>query len=173
MSKTFEEKLNEVGLKIPSILFPREGINLSKFACIAADQFTQDPAYWDRVKKYVGDEPSTFNLIYPEAYMEQELATNKDNFENVLDKWIKLLREIKYNNTIILFGTRNSKKQNALPMTDEREINDLISVAGIKGNFYDIGNKSKEEKNALIDNLIETSYEDAKNNMNKKDCIIF
>jgi len=79
------EKLNQVGLKIPRILFPREGINLSKFACIAADQFTQDPAYWDRVKKYVGDEPSTFNLIYPEAYMEQELANNKDNFENILN----------------------------------------------------------------------------------------
>ena len=99
--------------------------------------------------------------------------TCRKAFEDVLDKWVKFLRDIKYNNTIILFGTRNFKKQNALPMTDEREINDLISVAGIKGNFYDIGNKSKEEKNALIDNLIETSYEDAKNNMNKKDCIIF
>ena len=85
MSKTLAEKLNDVGLKIPHILFPRKGTNLSKFACIAADQFTQDVAYWNRVKKYVGDEPSTFNLIYPEAYMEHELATNKDNFENVLN----------------------------------------------------------------------------------------
>lgn len=86
LNKTLEEKLNEVGLKIPRILFPREGINLSKFACIAADQFTQDLAYWERVKKYVGNEPSTLNLIYPEAYMEHELATNKDNFEKVLNK---------------------------------------------------------------------------------------
>ena len=89
MSKTLEEKLNEVGLKIPRILFPRKGINLSKFACIAADQFTQDLSYWDRVKKYVGDDPSTYNLIYPEAYMEHELATNSDNFENVLNKKIE------------------------------------------------------------------------------------
>ena len=88
LNKTLEEKLNEVGLKIPRILFPREGINLSKFACIAADQYTQDLAYWERVKKYVGGEPSTLNLIYPEAYMEHELATNKDNFENVLNKKI-------------------------------------------------------------------------------------
>lgn len=88
MSKSLEEKLNDVGLKIPRILFPREGINLSKFACIAADQYTQDLSYWERVKKYVGDEPSTYNLIYPEAYMEHELATNKDNFENVLNKKI-------------------------------------------------------------------------------------
>ena len=85
MNKTLDEKLNEVGLRIPHILFPRKGTNLSKFACIAADQFTQDVAYWNRVKKYVGGEPSTYNLIYPEAYMEYELATNKDNFEKVLN----------------------------------------------------------------------------------------
>ena len=87
--KDLSEKLNEVGLKIPNVLFPREGINLSKFACIAADQFTQDMAYWERVKNYIGDEPSTYNLIYPEAYMEHELQTNKDNFEIVLSKKIK------------------------------------------------------------------------------------
>ena len=52
-------------------------------------------------------------------------------------------------------------------MTDEAEIKDLIQVADIKGEFYDIGNKTKEEKNKLIDELIEKAYEDAKNNVNK------
>lgn len=88
MDQKLEKKLDEVGLKVPRILFPREGVNLSKFACIAADQFTQDLSYWERVKKYVGDEPSTYNLIYPEAYMEHELASNKEDFENVLNKKI-------------------------------------------------------------------------------------
>lgn len=67
MNKELEKKLNEVGLKVPEILFPKEGIDLAKFSCIAADQYTQDIAYWERVKKYVGDSPSTYNLIYPEA----------------------------------------------------------------------------------------------------------
>ena len=97
--------------------------------------------------------------------------TERKSFEDVLDKWIKFLREIKYTNTIILFGTINNK--NALPMTDENEIKELIEVVGIKGSFHDIGNNNSKEKNALIDNLIETSYEEAKNNVNKKDCIIF
>ena len=79
--------------------------------------------------------------------------TSRNAFEDVLDKWIKFLRDIKYNNSIILFGTKNLKNEKALPMTDEAEIKDLIQVADIKGEFYDIGNKTKEQKNQLIDNL--------------------
>ena len=97
--------------------------------------------------------------------------TERKSFEDVLDKWIKFLREIKYTNTIILFGTTNNK--NALPMTDKEEIEYLIEVTEIKGEFYDIGNKTEKEKCDLIDSLIESSYEDAKNNLNKKDCIIY
>ena len=97
----------------------------------------------------------------------------RETFEAVLDKWIRFLREIKYTNTIILFGTINPNDKNALPMTDEEEIKYLIDVTEIKGEFYDIGNKNKQEKCDLIDRLIETSYEEGKNNMNKKDCIIY
>ncbi len=67
MNKLLSEKLNAVALQVPDILFPREGIDLTKFSCIAADQYTQDLAYWDRVRKFIGDAPSTYNLIYPEA----------------------------------------------------------------------------------------------------------
>ena len=42
MNETLQKKLDEVGLKVPEILFPKEGINLTKFSCIAADQYTQD-----------------------------------------------------------------------------------------------------------------------------------
>ncbi len=99
--------------------------------------------------------------------------TSRKAFEDVLDKWVKFLREIKYINTIILFGTKNLKNEKALAKTDAEEINELIEVAEIKGTFYDIGNKTTEQKNELIDNLIETSYEESKNSVNKKDCIIF
>ena len=67
MNENLQQKLNEVGLKVPNILFPRNGIDLTRFSCIAADQYTQDLSYWERVKKFVGDSPSTYNLIYPEA----------------------------------------------------------------------------------------------------------
>ena len=99
--------------------------------------------------------------------------TNRQSFEDVLDKWIKFLRQINYVNTIILFGTKNYNDKEAFPMTDENEINELIKVASINGTFHYIGDKTKEQKNNLIDQLIETTYNQAKNNKNSKDCIIF
>ena len=39
MDKNSEEKLNEFGLKIPHILFPNKNIKLTKFSCIAVDQY--------------------------------------------------------------------------------------------------------------------------------------
>ncbi|MBQ2204732.1 MAG: DUF1015 domain-containing protein [Lachnospiraceae bacterium] len=93
MNKIIEQKLNEVGLKVPNILLPKKGSDLTKFSCIAADQYTQDVNYWERVKNFIGDVYSTYNLIYPEAYMEQELANNKDNFDKVLQNKITSINQ--------------------------------------------------------------------------------
>ena len=99
--------------------------------------------------------------------------TNRQSFEDVLDKWIKFLRQLNYVNTIILLGTNNYKDNEALPMTDEKEISDLIDIASINGTFHYIGDKTTEQKNQLIDQLIESTYVQAKNNKNDKDCNIF
>ena len=55
------------------ILFP-EVASMEKWAVIACDQFTSDPAYWERVRKNAEGAPSTINLILPEA----ELGTEKE-----------------------------------------------------------------------------------------------
>ena len=57
------------------ILFPQVE-DISKWAVIACDQFTSDPAYWERVRKNAEGSPSTINLILPEAELgtEQEAA---------------------------------------------------------------------------------------------------
>ncbi len=91
MNDILKQKLDDIGLKVPEILFPKSGINLSKFACIAADQYTQDVSYWDNVKKYIGDEPSTYNLIYPEAYLEVD--KEKKDFDGILGKKILDIRK--------------------------------------------------------------------------------
>jgi uncharacterized protein (DUF1015 family) len=54
-------------LHVPRILLPKE--NWEKWAVIACDQHTQDLEYWERVEEFVGNAPSTFNLIYPEIYL--------------------------------------------------------------------------------------------------------
>ena len=96
--------------------------------------------------------------------------TKRKSFSDILDKYIKYLREIKYNNEIILFGKGDS---NAIPMTDEQEINYLIEITKIKADFFDLRNKDKQEICQLIDKLIEKIFESSQKNANKKDCVIF
>ena len=40
-----------------------------KWAVIACDQFTSEPAYWEACRKFVGDAPSTLKMILPEAWL--------------------------------------------------------------------------------------------------------
>ncbi len=55
------------------ILLPQVD-SMERWAVIACDQFTSDPAYWARVAETAGDAPSTLQLILPEA----ELGTEKE-----------------------------------------------------------------------------------------------
>ena len=66
-------------VKAPHILLPRKDVDWSKYACIACDQYTSNVEYWDSLLKSIGDEVSTFNMIYPEAYLE-----NTNNEEYIL-----------------------------------------------------------------------------------------
>lgn len=57
---------------IPTILLPREGTDLSKWAVIACDQYTSQPEYWAETDRTVGAAPSTLRLTLPEVYLEDE-----------------------------------------------------------------------------------------------------
>lgn len=65
--KTYED----IGVQIPQIYLPKPGIDLTKWAVIACDQFTSQPEYWQEVEQFVGDAPSTYHLIFPEVYLEK------------------------------------------------------------------------------------------------------
>ena len=62
------KNFNEFGIAIPEILLPKNK-DLTKWSVIACDQYTQDEDYWNNVKKCVGNNPSTLNLILPEVYL--------------------------------------------------------------------------------------------------------
>jgi len=66
--RTFES----ICLGIPDILLPKPSLDLSKWAVIACDQFTSEPEYWQKVSDFVGQAPSTLNLIYPEVYLNEK-----------------------------------------------------------------------------------------------------
>ncbi len=56
---------------IPEVLLPGKDVDLHKWAVIACDQFTSEPEYWDRVEATVGEAPSTYHLILPEAWLNR------------------------------------------------------------------------------------------------------
>ena len=62
---------NDIGIQIPQIYLPKPGTDLARWAVIACDQFTSQPEYWQEVEKFVGDAPSTLNLILPEVYLDK------------------------------------------------------------------------------------------------------
>ena len=61
--------LDELALAVPDVLLPGPGMDLSKWAVIACDQYTSEPEYWQKVQDIVGTSPSSLNLIYPEVYL--------------------------------------------------------------------------------------------------------
>ena len=61
----------DLGIQIPQVYLPKKGVDLTKWAVIACDQFTSQPEYWNEVEKIVGDAPSTLNLTFPEVYLEK------------------------------------------------------------------------------------------------------
>jgi hypothetical protein len=51
------------------ILIP-QGIDMERWSCVACDQFTSEPEYWEEAGRFVGSAPSTLRLMLPEAYLE-------------------------------------------------------------------------------------------------------
>lgn len=50
------------------ILLPRVD-DMTKWSCIACDQFTAEPEYWREAERIVGSEPSPLRLMLPEAWL--------------------------------------------------------------------------------------------------------
>ncbi len=51
-----------------NILIP-QNVDFTKWSVVACDQYTSEPEYWKKAERYVGSEPSTLNLIFPEAFL--------------------------------------------------------------------------------------------------------
>lgn len=60
-----------IGIQIPDILLPKTGIDPTKWAVIACDQYTSEPEYWQTVAQLTSGVPSTYHMILPEVYLGQ------------------------------------------------------------------------------------------------------
>jgi hypothetical protein len=84
---------DSLAVSIPELLLPVEGIDLTRWAVIACDQYTSEPEYWEKVEAFVGKSPSALNLIYPEVHLnapdkEARIATIQAKMKEYLDRGI-------------------------------------------------------------------------------------
>ena len=71
-----------------SILLPKN-TDMARWAVIACDQFTSDPGYWQRVRDYVGQEPSTLHMILPEAELGAPGEPEKiEKIEKTMERYL-------------------------------------------------------------------------------------
>jgi hypothetical protein len=75
------QRLAALGTAVPEIILPRPGVDLEKWAVIACDQFTQNRAYWEKVRDTAGCAPSALNMIFPELYLGGE--DRKERIRNI------------------------------------------------------------------------------------------
>lgn len=89
------------------ILLPRAE-DMTKWSCIACDQFTAEPEYWQEAERIVGSAPSTLRLMLPEAwlgvrdsaaetrkiYAAMQDYVNRDVFRTVAESFIYVERTL-------------------------------------------------------------------------------
>ena len=74
--------------KSADILIP-QGVDFSKWSVVACDQYSSQKDYWEKAKDIVGDSPSTLNIIFPEAYLNDDDSDNRIiNINATMKKYI-------------------------------------------------------------------------------------
>ncbi len=77
--------MKNTGIYPAEILIP-EKTDMSKWSCVACDQFTSEKEYWDKLADFVGDARSTLKITLPEIYLN-------DNAEKRISEINKNIKE--------------------------------------------------------------------------------
>ncbi len=71
------------------ILLPAAGTDLSRFAALACDQFTSEPAYWAEAERIAEGVPSTLHLTLPEAYLDApDVGARMDTIHDTMRRYL-------------------------------------------------------------------------------------
>lgn len=72
MDSTIRSRMKSLGVDVSDILLPKKEIDYGRWAVVACDQFTSQKDYWQSVELMTADHPSTYDLIFPECYLEDD-----------------------------------------------------------------------------------------------------
>ena len=70
-------------VKACDIYVPNKNVDIKKWAVVACDQYTSEEEYWQDVEQYVGSDPSTLKIIYPEVYLEEGLEKKEARLNKI------------------------------------------------------------------------------------------
>lgn len=88
------------------ILLPKNITN--NWAVIACDQFTSDNDYWERVKQTVGNDKSTYNMILPEIFLEDNAKERIEKINATMQKYLDEGVFEEYKNSMIFVSRKQS-----------------------------------------------------------------
>lgn len=110
-------------IKKEHIYLPNKTLDYSKWSVIACDQFTSDKQYWEGVKAYVQDSPTSLFLIFPEIYLQKDNTERiKEINKNMRDYYTKgLLCDEGVCLILVNRTTQNAKKRLGIVMAVDLE----------------------------------------------------
>ena len=79
---------------------------------LPCDQFTSQPEYWEELRQRIGDEPSTYDLILPEVYLENMCDEIIDGINHKMYEYINqgILKNIGPSMILVERKTLNGKE---------------------------------------------------------------
>ena len=78
--------MNNLPFKAADILLPKA--NFEKWSCVACDQFTSQPDYWEKAYAIAGDATSALNIVLPEIYLEDDVEKRIADINENMVKYI-------------------------------------------------------------------------------------
>lgn len=76
-------------IRIPEILLPEDGVDLTAWAVNACDQYTSDAEYWRTAEKIAEGKVSSYNLIYPEIYLGDRTRERIDKINKTMREYLE------------------------------------------------------------------------------------
>lgn len=143
-------------IRIPRLLLPEAGFE--DWAVISRSRFSSDRAYWERVKKKVGEKPSTLNFCLPQAYAEEDDEARVREIYEAMYLALENGDVTKLNRGAVLvkrsFAASNIERENRYGVVLTVDL-EAVSFVGEKGAL--IRPAEKCEENPLLTQLRETA----------------
>lgn len=110
------------------ILLP-QNVQMEKWAVVACDQFTSEPAYWKELESFVADSPSALRLTLPEIYLADNIQKRVEGINSTMKEYLNkgIFKEID-GFVLVEREVENGKKRLGLVLSVDLEAYDWRRV---------------------------------------------